>query len=149
MITKDLGTDIRHYKTKFLFGFSVREFFSILISVILCYMIIDFETKTLGMKELNYYFCLPCFFPVFIGFYKKQGLPIEKYLKINFRYIFLAPKVRLKKVQNIYKDFVTDPFISEKYDMEEMPEKIDTEKKKKKKSKTKKKEKNSEYIGYV
>lgn len=160
MITKDIPTDIRKHKTELFFGFSTRECASIALAVFICYGIIHIEKTFFHMEVLNYYFCLPCIIPLFFGFWKdSSGLTLEKYLKINFVYVFLAPKERIYKINNIYSSLVSSSYIDDETEEENNPEIAKTENEKKEKSKKKKDKKKKqkgnkantdpELIGYV
>lgn len=166
MITKEIPTDIRKHKTQLFFGLSTREFFSVATAAVLFYLVYAFQEKTLGI-EPNFIYCIPALFPVFFGFAKPCGLPLEKYLKINFVSVFLAPKTRPFKTQNLYSIFISDGFIDDNKEDNENEEKDEenTEIAKEKKSKNKKekqknkkadkaeekrrKEEEKEYVGYL
>ncbi|MGX7197728.1 PrgI family protein [Enterococcus olivae] len=85
--------EIKTYKEKLIFGFSIRQALALSGTVLF----------TVGIGVLNYFFWrLPIddiglvlmFLSVPIlslGWYKKEGMPVEQYVKILWRYLHLAP----------------------------------------------------------
>ena len=100
MIELEVLEDIRNYKSKIIGPFTIKEFFSLLIAVLLDVFILIYIVLPLNLPVdyLAYICIIPDVLIYEIGFRKVMGMiPMEKFLKTALIYNVLAAKNRKAK----------------------------------------------------
>lgn len=97
----DINKDIRDYKVKDIGPFTIKEFISVLIAVILGYSVFALMKKmgweisvTSGNDLMFLPMILAAAIPLIFGFYKPHGISMWTYIKTLFNENIVSPKVR-------------------------------------------------------
>lgn len=145
MITQSIAKDPRKYTTKVFAGFTLREIVCFGLAGIMAIGLYKFQIY-LDLWEPNYYVCIPCIFPLFIGFFPSpiEDMPLEKYIWAYIKTTLFTPSNRPYEVVSVYREFVEDGYIEEDENFFPKEEEISDEnsskgKKNKKTQKSKKK----------
>lgn len=119
MITTTIPKDIRKFKTKFAFGMTFREFICFICAVAIAILIYNIQKLWTTTPEMG--LCGFCLIPLAFGFIPEnitQGMPLEKYLQVTFISNYVAPKVRIYKRNNPYRQFLSNNLVDEHFDEE-------------------------------
>lgn len=94
MISVKINRDIQQYKSKVVLNFSLREFLSIVIALVLVVPFHLFIGRRIP-KELTSWVEIFIVAPVLLaGFFEYHGMPFERYVMQIIKNEFLYPKVR-------------------------------------------------------
>ena len=94
MIEIKIPKEITDYKEKFLFGLTVRQLVSAVVALAICVPLFIFGKDYLGEDMVGWISILVAI-PVFaFGFFKYDGMPIEKFLAILYRQKWAEPQKR-------------------------------------------------------
>ena len=114
MITENIPKDPRKYTTKVFAGFTAREIVCFGLAAIMAIGLYQLQ-KYIDLWEPNYYVCLPCLIPLFIGFFPSpiEDQPFEKYLFTCIKNGLLSPANRPYETISIYRKYVDEGYIEE------------------------------------
>lgn len=94
MIEIKIPKEIRDYKEKFLFGLTVRQFFSVAAALAICVPLYIFGKEPLGADLMSWLIILIAA-PIFaFGFFKFNGMQFEQFLLILYRQKWAEPQKR-------------------------------------------------------
>lgn len=94
MIEIKIPKEIRDYKEKFLFGLTVRQFFSVAAALAICVPLYIFGKEPLGADLMGWLIILIAS-PIFaFGFFKFNGMPFEQFVLILYRQKWAEPQKR-------------------------------------------------------
>lgn len=94
MIEIKIPKEIRDYKEKFLFGLTIRQFFSVAAALAICVPLYIFGKDALGSDLMGWLIILIAA-PIFaFGFFKFNGMPFEQFLLILYRQKWAEPQRR-------------------------------------------------------
>ena len=100
MIERPIPKEIKDFKEKLVFGLTARQLIATILTLIICVPTYIFGRPYLG-DDLASWICIIVAFPtVAIGFYKKNGMNFEQYLKAIFRFNVIVPNTRKYKIEN-------------------------------------------------
>ena len=110
MIETEWKRDIRKYKSNFMGGLSLRQIVTFLIAALVAFFVYNIQKKWTDTP--NTLFCTVAAIPLLFGF-NIQGMTFENYLKSTFISNFVAPKTRIYKTENPYREFTSNDPIDE------------------------------------
>lgn len=103
MIERPIPKEIKDFKEKLVFGLTARQLIATILTLIICVPTYIFGRPYLG-DDLASWICIIVAFPtVAIGFYKKNGMNFEQYLKAIFRFNVIVPNTRKYKIENFFE----------------------------------------------
>lgn len=103
MIERPIPKEIKDFKEKLVFGLTARQLIATILTLIICVPTYIFGRPYLG-DDLASWICIIVSFPtVAIGFYKKNGMNFEQYLKAIFRFNVIVPNTRKYKIENFFE----------------------------------------------
>jgi len=104
MISVDVPKEIREYKEKLVFGLTIRQFVAVLIAAGTCIPLYIYGKSFINEELLSWiiiFIAIPC---VAIGFFKKNGMPFEKYIYAVMKHQVLIPQVTKFKTDNFFRE---------------------------------------------
>ncbi len=102
MIEIKIPKEIRDYKEKFLFGLTVRQFFSVAAALAICIPLYIFGKEPLGTDLMSWLIILIAA-PIFaFGFFKFNGMQFEQFLLILYRQKWAEPQKRKYEELPVY-----------------------------------------------
>lgn len=94
MIEIKVPKEITDYKEKFMFGLTVRQFFSVAVALVICVPLYIFGKDYLG-EDLVSWLIIIVAAPVFgFGFFKYNGMPFEQFVLLLYRQKWAEPQRR-------------------------------------------------------
>lgn len=94
MIEIKIPKEIRDYKEKFLFGLTIRQFFSVVAALAICVPLYIFGKDILG-GDLIGWLIIVIAAPIFaFGFFKFNGMNFERFILILYRQKWAEPQRR-------------------------------------------------------
>jgi len=94
MIEIKVPKEITEYKTKFMFGLTVRQFISLIAALVICVPLYVFG-KDFMPEDLVSWLIMLIGIPVLaFGFFKFHGMTFEQFLLLIFRQKFVEPQRR-------------------------------------------------------
>ena len=91
-------------------GLSLRQIVTFLIAALVAFFVYNIQKKWTDTP--NTLFCTVAAIPLLFGF-NIQGMTFENYLKSTFISNFVAPKTRIYKTENPYREFTSNNPIDE------------------------------------
>lgn len=98
--------EINDYKTRSYFGFSLRQFICIVLTLAINIPTYFFISKYLGSELASWVVILISIPMVLTGFLKYAGLPFEKFIIAFLRTTFLYPQRRIYKTENRFQTYL-------------------------------------------
>lgn len=94
MIEIKIPKEITDYKEKFMFGLTVRQFFSVAAALVICIPLYIFGKDYLG-EDLVSWLIIIVAAPIFgFGFFKYNGMPFEQFVLLLYRQKWAEPQRR-------------------------------------------------------
>lgn len=104
MIERPIPKEIKDFQEKLAFGLTARQLLATILTLIICIPTYMFGRKYMG-DDLASWVCIIVAVPtVAIGFYKKNGMNFEQYLKAIFRFNVIVPVTRKYKIENFFEE---------------------------------------------
>lgn len=135
MIETEWKRDIRKYKSNFMAGLSLRQIVTFVIAGAVAFFVYNIQKQ--WTETPNTFFCIVAAIPLLFAF-DIQGMTFENYLKSTFISSFVAPKTRIYKTENPYRELISNNPIDETSQEEDPAEDIGGEIKQKKAARQKK-----------
>jgi hypothetical protein len=104
MLTAYIPKDIRDYKEKLIAGFTARQLISAVVAVGICVPVYIYGRKYLPEDVISWLVILIAFPLGAIGFFRKNGMPAEKFVVCIFLY-FIYPVKRIYKSANCLRNW--------------------------------------------
>lgn len=105
MVKREVLKDIKAYKPKFIGPFTLRQFICCFIGVLIIVPVFLFLNKIFVPEVCIIGAGLAGMFPIACGFINIYNVPLEKFFKKKIRVWLFAPKNRVYKTNNYYKQF--------------------------------------------
>ena len=103
-----INKEIRNYTEKIFFGLSLRQFVFSLCACIMA-IILYFLSNKFFNKEITSWICIIGVLPfIGLGFFKYNGMTLEKFLYTFIKSKILVPKNLKFKSNNIYYELLKD-----------------------------------------
>lgn len=107
MISVDIPKDIREYKEKLVFGLTVRQLLSVVVTLVVCVPLYIWGRKFLG-DDLMSWIIMGIAFPLIcIGFYRKNGMNFEVWMGAILKRLFIYPAITNYKTNNFFREMQT------------------------------------------
>lgn len=105
MVEVRVPKNIMIYESKTIGPFTTKQFVCMIAAVGLDFLLYSFILKPMEVStEVLFYTIAFADVPILaIGYYKPMGLSLEKYLKMIYNTVILAPSKRLNKLEMIRK----------------------------------------------
>lgn len=107
MITVRIPKEIREYKEKIFLGLTARQLIASILTLGICVPLFLFGRKFINEDLLSWIVIAIGALGGGIGFFKKNGMPFEKYLYVIIKNGFLFPQKTLFKTDNFYRSAQT------------------------------------------
>ncbi len=107
MINVKIPKEIREYKEKIFLGLTMRQILASVLALLICIPTYLFGIKYLNEDLISWIIILIAIPFGAIGFYKKNGLPFEKYFLITIKQIFVLPEKTYFKTDNFFRAMQT------------------------------------------
>ncbi len=104
MISVDVPKEIREYKEKLVFGLTIRQLIAVIIALGICVPLYLYGRLYLNDELLSWliiFVAIPC---VAVGFFKKNGMPFEKYIYAVIKHQLLMPQITVYKTSNFFRE---------------------------------------------
>lgn len=102
MIEIKIPKEIRDYKEKFLFGLTIRQFFSAAAALAICVPLYIFGKDAFGADLMGWIIILIAAPIVAFGFFKFNGMTFERFLLILYRQKWAEPQKRTYEELPVY-----------------------------------------------
>ena len=103
MLEAQIPKDIRKYESKFILFFTIKQTVCVIIAGVIAIILFNVLKPMFGSQVAGYA-CLIASIPeVLIGWVKVQGIPFEKFVQTAIVGNVLAPKVRVYKINQPYR----------------------------------------------
>lgn len=113
MITVRIPKEIREYKEKLIWGFTVRQLLCTVLGLGICVPLYIFGRKYLPEDVISWMVIIIILPFAGMGFITRNGMPFEKYLLTMFKFYFLFPTKTMYKTDNYFRA------MQEQYDREQ------------------------------
>lgn len=104
MIEKPIPREIRDFKEKLVLGLTGRQLIAVILALIICVPTYIWGRPLLGDDVASWICILAATPSLMFGFYKKNGMTFEQYVKVMFRFNFIVPITRKYKIQNFFEE---------------------------------------------
>lgn len=104
MISVDVPKEIREYKERLVFGLTIRQLIAVIIALGTCVPLYLYGRKYINDEVLSWLIILiaiPC---VAVGFFRKNGMPFEKYIYAVVKHQLLMPQTTVYKTGNFFRE---------------------------------------------
>ncbi|BAL01891.1 hypothetical protein OBV_p-00360 (plasmid) [Oscillibacter valericigenes Sjm18-20] len=105
MIAVRIPEEIRKYKERIMFGLTARQLVSTLLALLICVPLYYYGIKYIPVDVLSWLVIFVAVPLVAIGFFKFNGMPMEKFIVAFFKYELFFPTKRKFKVDNAFRDW--------------------------------------------
>lgn len=104
MIDKPIPKEIKDFQEKLVFGLTGRQLVSVILALVVCVPTYIWGRPYLG-DDLASWICILVAVPsLAFGFYTKNGMTFEQYMKAILRFNFVLPMERRYKVENFFEE---------------------------------------------
>lgn len=104
MIERKIHKDVRKYKEKIVGGLTLRQLIAVVITAIVVIPLYQILKMYLGENITSYVIMIVALPILLTGFYDKDGLNFEKYIKYFIEFHFITPQKRKYVVENIMEE---------------------------------------------
>ncbi|GHU55746.1 conjugal transfer protein TraE [Clostridia bacterium] len=105
MIAVRIPKDIRDYKEQVLAGFSLRQIVCISLTFVINVPLHIFGKNFFPKEVLDWVIMITASMFAIVGFYKKNGMPFEKYFMAFLRDGILIPRKRIFASTNVFREW--------------------------------------------
>ena len=105
MIAVRIPEEIRKYKEKIMFGLNARQLVTTLIALLVCVPLYFFGRGYLTDDILSWIIILIAVPLLAIGFFRFNGMPMERFVMAILKYALFFPTKRKYKVENAFRDW--------------------------------------------
>lgn len=105
MIAVRIPEEIRKYKEKIMFGLNARQLIATLIALFVCVPLYFYGRNFIPDDILSWLIILIAVPLVAIGFFRFNGMPMEKFVVAYLKYNLFYPNKRKYKVENAFRDW--------------------------------------------
>jgi len=105
MIAVRIPEEIKKYKEKIMFGLNARQLIATLLALFICVPLYFFGRNYLSDDILSWIIILIAVPLVAIGFFRFNGMPMEKFAVALVKYELLFPTKRKYKSKNAFRDW--------------------------------------------
>lgn len=105
MIAVRIPEEIRKYKEKIVFGLTARQLISTLITLFICIPLYWFGRNIIPDDILSWLIIAISMPLLAIGFLKYNGMPMEKFFIVWFKFEILFPRKRKFKTENAFRNW--------------------------------------------
>jgi len=102
MISVRIPKDIRSYKEKLIAGLTARQLIAVFIALVICVPTYIYGRRLLGDDLAGWLVMIVALPAGAVGFYRKNGLPFEKFAAVIIRH-FLCPGKRSYQTENAFR----------------------------------------------
>lgn len=103
MIAVRIPEEIRKYKEKIMFGLNARQLIATLLALFVCVPLYFYGRNYLTEDVLSWLIILIAVPLVAIGYFRFNGMPMEKFIVAWLKYEVLYPMKRVYKVENYFR----------------------------------------------
>lgn len=105
MVEVRVPKNIMIYESKTIGPFTTKQFVCMIAAVGLDFLLYNLLLKPMEVStEILFYTIAFADIPILaFGYYKPMGLPLEKYIKMIYNTVILAPAKRLNKIEMIHE----------------------------------------------
>ena len=114
MIAVRVPEEIRKYKEKIMFGLNARQLIATLLALFVCVPLYYWGRNYLSDDILSWIIILIAVPLVAIGFFKFNGMPMEKFVVAFMKFELLFPLKRKYKTDNAFRDWQNEAIKEEK-----------------------------------
>jgi type IV secretory pathway VirB4 component len=114
MIAVRVPEEIRKYKEKIMFGLNARQLIVTLLALFVCVPLYYWGRNYLSDDILSWIIILIAVPLVAIGFFKFNGMPMEKFVVAFMKFELLFPLKRKYKTDNAFRDWQNEAIKEEK-----------------------------------
>jgi len=105
LISVRIPDEIRKYKEKILFGLNARQLVATVLTFLICVPLYYFGKKYISEDILSWLIIIIAVPLISIGFFKFNGMPMEKFIIEVLKFELLFPQKRRYKVENAFKEW--------------------------------------------
>lgn len=105
MIAVRIPEEIRKYKEKIMFGLNARQLISTIIAFLVCVPLYWFGRKLIPDDILSWFIIAVALPLVGIGFFRFNGMPLEKFFVAFLKFELLYPQKRKFKSENAFREW--------------------------------------------
>lgn len=105
MIAVRVPEEIKKYKEKIMFGLNARQLIATLLALFVCVPLYYYGKKYITDDILSWLIILIAVPLVAIGFFRFNGMPMEKFVVALLKYELFFPTKRKYKVENAFRDW--------------------------------------------
>ncbi len=114
MIAVRIPEEIRKYKEKILLGLNIRQLLASALAICVCVPIYLYGRKYIGDEAASWLIMFIAIPLGAIGFFKYNGMPMERFMISLFKFEFLFPMKRKYKTENAFRDWQNISYTEEK-----------------------------------
>lgn len=104
MIERPIPKEIKDFKEKLVFGLAARQLIATILTLFICVPTYIFGRKYLN-DDIASWICIIFALPTIgIGFFKKNGMTFEQYMKAIFMFSVVVPTTRKYKIENFFEE---------------------------------------------
>ena len=118
MIAVRIPDEIKKYKEKIVWGLTARQIISLLLAGFICVPLYWYGRKFIPEDLLSWIIIFIAVPIGAIGFFKFNGMPMEKFAMAVFKFEFLYPRKRIFKTENAFREWQNEAY---KEDMSKYP----------------------------
>ena len=105
MIAVRIPDEIKKYKEKIVWGLTARQVISLLLAAFICVPLYWYGRDFIPEDVLSWIIILIAVPIGAIGFFRFNGMPMEKYAMAIFKFEFLYPRKRVFKTENAFREW--------------------------------------------
>jgi hypothetical protein len=105
MIAVRIPEEIRKYKEKIMLGLNARQLLATLIALFICVPLYWFGRKYMGDDTLSWIIIAIALPILAIGYFKFNGMPMERFVVAIFKHEFLFPRKRRYVTENAFRNW--------------------------------------------
>ena len=105
MIAVRIPEEIKKYKEKIMFGLTARQLIATVLTLFVCVPLYWFGKEIIPENILSWLIILISVPLVAIGYFKFNGMPMEKFFMVWFKFEILYPRRRKFKTENAFRQW--------------------------------------------
>lgn len=105
MIVARIPEEIRKYKEKIVFGLTARQLIASIVAVAVCVPLYWYGRKFISEDILSWLIIIIAVPLAAIGFFRFNGMPMEKFIVAFLKYELLFPQKRKFKTENAFREW--------------------------------------------